>query len=113
MCVCVYCLCVCVYAAQVRWVFEVHDGTGWAEVGAGPYRLLSSQGLGVYRGSAALYPGIPYPTPEARSRRVDIGLHSPFRPPSHLFPPANAPSAHPPTRRPPTPPLRIRLRPFS
>jgi hypothetical protein len=64
-------------AAQVEWFFEVYNGKGWVEVGSS-YRLLrfekSLLKLKNYRGSQGLYPGIPYPTPEARSVRVDIRL---------------------------------------
>jgi hypothetical protein len=88
-------------------VFEVHDGKGWAEVGAS-YRLLSTQGgalrLGVYRGSAALYPGIPYPTPEARSHRVDIRSRSSLRPPPISCRLPVPPRPRPPPAPPPTAP---------
>lgn len=63
------------HLVQVKWTFEVYDGTAWAEIGSS-YRLLHIDGgrlkLLQYAGSAGLYPGIPYPTPEARSMRVDI-----------------------------------------
>ena len=55
----------------VKWKMEAtQNGSGWATVGASTWRWNDD-------GSVALYPNLPFPTPESRSTQVVFRSHSP------------------------------------